>query len=105
MMLRSPQLECAADVLLGQPKLSVHVFLFNIYLFIWLHWILVVACSIFHCSMWDLVPRQEIKARPTACTVLATAPPGKSLLLFLMREAPRAAPAQRKGQTPELRSS
>lgn len=55
--------------------------------------------------MWDLVLQPEIKPRPTACGVLATAPPGKSLPVFLIREAPRVVPAQRKGQTPELRSS
>ena len=107
-MLRSPQSERAADVLLGQPKLSVHVFLsffLSFLIFIWLHWVLVVACLIFCCSMWDLVPQSEIEPTPTACRVLATAPPGKSLPMFLIREAPRVVPAQRKGQTPELRSS
>ena len=36
---------------------------FNFYLFIWLHWVLVMACAIFSCvmqilscSLWDLVP-------------------------------------------------
>ena len=27
-----------------------------IYSFIWLLWVLVVACEIFSCSIWDLVP-------------------------------------------------
>ena len=26
----------------------------NIYLFIWLYWLLVVACQIFHCGTWAL---------------------------------------------------
>ena len=26
------------------------------HLFIWLHWVLVDACGIFSCGMWDLVP-------------------------------------------------
>ena len=34
---------------------SIH-FLKNIYLFIWLCWVLVVACRIFSYGMWDLVP-------------------------------------------------
>ena len=41
----------------------IYLFIFNIYLFIWLHWVLVAACGIFSCSMWalscsmrDLVP-------------------------------------------------
>ena len=97
-MLRSPQSERAADVLLGQPKLSVHVFLFFL-MFIYL------AALGLSCSMWDLVPQSEIEPTPTACGVLATALPGKSLPMFLIHEAPRVVPAWRKGQTPELRSS
>ena len=47
--------------------------LWNIYLFIWLCWILVVArgifivaCGIFSCSICDLVPWPGIKPRPPA---------------------------------------
>ena len=46
---------------------------FDIYLFIWLHWLLVAACGIFSCSMWtlrcglwDLVPQPGIKLRTPA---------------------------------------
>ena len=34
---------------------------FYIYLFTWLHWVLVAACRIFSCGMWDLVPWPGIK--------------------------------------------
>ena len=44
MILRSPQSEHGTDVLLSQPKLSVFFFFFNVYLFIWLHWVLAAAC-------------------------------------------------------------
>ena len=33
----------------------------NIFLFIWLCWVLVVPCRIFSCGMWDLVPLPGIK--------------------------------------------
>ena len=36
-------------------------FFLNIYLFIWLHWVLVVARRIFSCSMGDLVPSSGIE--------------------------------------------
>ena len=51
------------------------VFYFGIYsfLFIWLHWVLVVAlgifnlrCRIFGCGMWDLVPDQGSNSAPPA---------------------------------------
>ena len=41
----------------------------NIYLFIWLHWIFVVACGIFRCGMWDLVPWPGTKPVPPALEV------------------------------------
>ena len=37
-----------------------------IYLFIWLHQVLVAACGIISCSMWDLVPWPGIEPRPPA---------------------------------------
>ena len=39
------------------------VFFKNIYVFIWLSLVKVIACSIFDlsCSMWDLVPRPGIE--------------------------------------------
>ena len=37
-----------------------------IYLFIWLLWILVVACGLFSCGVWDLVPCLGIKPEPLA---------------------------------------
>ena len=43
---------------LSKPQLFFffYHFLKKIYLFIWLHWVLVVACVTFNlsCSMWDL---------------------------------------------------
>ena len=36
----------------------------NIYLFIWLHRVLVVPRGICSCSMWDLLPRPGIKLQP-----------------------------------------
>ena len=45
------------------------------YLFIWLHWVLVTACGVFSCGMWDLVPWLGIEPRPPAL-----GPPGKSHL-------------------------
>ena len=41
-------------------------FTFKKYLFIWLCQVLVVACGIFSCSTWDLVPWLGIKRRPPA---------------------------------------
>ena len=63
-------------------------FFFNIYLFIWLCCVLVVArgifvaeCAIFSCGTWDLVPWPGIEPGPPAlgARVLTTGPPGKSL--------------------------
>ena len=34
----------------------VHYLLLKAYLFIWLYWVLVVACELFICGMWNLVP-------------------------------------------------
>ena len=35
-------------------------FLFkHLFIFIWLHWVLVEACRIFRCSMWDLVAKSR----------------------------------------------
>ena len=36
------------------------------YLFIWLHWVLVLTRRIFSCSMWDQVPQPGIKPEPPA---------------------------------------
>ena len=50
------------------------------YLFIWLCWVLVVACELLVHSMWNLVPWPGIEPRPLHWEhgVLATGPPGKS---------------------------
>ena len=59
-------------------NIEVCVFFFfnvkNFYLFVWLSWVLVLACGIFEiwcgmwtllsCDMWDLVPWPGIKPRP-----------------------------------------
>ena len=38
----------------------------NFYLFIWLCWVLVVACGIFSWGMWNLIPWPGIKSGPPA---------------------------------------
>ena len=67
----------------------IHIF---IYLFIWLHWVLVSVYSIFGCGMQtlsygmsDLFPWPGIEPRLPAleCSVLAPGPSRKSLLSFL----------------------
>ena len=52
-------------------------FLVKIY---WLCWVLIVACGILSCSIWDLVPWRGIEPRLPALGhgVLASGPPGKS---------------------------
>ena len=58
-----------------------YYFLKKIYLFTyWLCPILVAAHGIFSFSVWELVLRPGVKARPLhwECRVLVTAPPGKS---------------------------
>ena len=49
--------------------------------FIWLHWVLVIACRIFSCGMWDLVspPGVEPGLLHLESGVLAIGPRGKSL--------------------------
>ena len=50
----------------------------NIYLFIWLHWVLVMACEIWF-------PTQDwIQAPCIGSSVLATEPPGNSHLLLIL---------------------
>ena len=55
----------------GFLSLSLFFFLNNIYLFIWLHWVLVeacviftVACEIFRHGMWALVPKPQESLAP-----------------------------------------
>ena len=64
----------------SEPKHSL--LSFKRYFFIWLHQVLVVAHGIFSCSFWDLVPWPGIEHWPLSIgsTVLATGPPGNSLL-------------------------
>ena len=38
-------------------------FIFNFYLFIWLHWVFVATCRIFSCSMWVLVPQPGVEPK------------------------------------------
>ena len=57
------------------PGMPYHIALlfalFNIYvcLFIWLHWVLVAACELFSCSMWDLALWPRMEPRPSAWQV------------------------------------
>ena len=49
------------------PSLSHEsLFFLNIYLFIWLCQVFVLACRIFSCDVWDLVPWPGIEPRPPA---------------------------------------
>ena len=54
-----------------------------IYLFTWLHRVLVAACGIFSCGMWDLVPRPGIKPGSPALIV-------QRLIPWTIREVPRS---------------
>ena len=67
-----------------KPFFNIHF-----YLFIWLHWVLVVArrtfgCSMqtLRCSLWDLAPWPEIKPRPLALGA-------QSLSHWTTKEVPR----------------
>ena len=57
----------------------------SIYFLIWLCQASVVACRVFSCNMWDLVPLPEVEPKPhiLECGVLATRPAGKSWKIFL----------------------
>ena len=69
----------------GKPKNCKSFFFFlNIYLFIWLLLVLVVACGIFSCGMWDLVPWPGIEPGPPALGA-------QSLSHWTTREVPRTA--------------
>ena len=61
------------------------LFFLKNYLFIWLCWVLVAACGIPRCGMWDLAPQPRIKPSPPfqhwEHRVWATGLPGKSLPL------------------------
>ena len=63
-------------VKLLEGNMREYLFLKNIYLFIWLCQVLVVAqgifvalCRIFSCGMWDLVPWPGMEPRPPALGV------------------------------------
>ena len=64
---------------------AFYLFILNIYIFIWLCQVLVVANKIFSCTTWDLVPLLgnepggSIQCLCWGHGVLATGPPGKSL--------------------------
>ena len=52
---------------MGEENFQVEVFIFilffffNIYLFIWLHWVFAAACGIFSYGTWDLTPQPRIE--------------------------------------------
>ena len=80
---------CSAFAVHWHASAIVQSFLKNIhfYLFIWLHWVSVVACRIIHCGMWDLIPRPGIKLGPPALGVWSlTGSLGRSLLFFFIAE-------------------
>ena len=59
----------------------------NIYLCIWLCWVLVVEHGIFSCGIWDLVPWPGIKPSSPVLehSVLTTGPPGKSQTIPILK--------------------
>ena len=69
-------------LLSNQPTCLFFFFKVFIYLFIWLCWVLVAACGIFSCGMWDLVPWQGIEPRLPAMGV-------RSLGHWTTREVPQ----------------
>ena len=52
---RLPALACSGSTSVPSTPLALLVALLE-YFFIWLHSVLVAACKIFSCGMWDLVP-------------------------------------------------
>ena len=69
------------STLVAQNQKLEKLFLKNIYLFIWLRQVLVLACGIFSCGIWDLVPWPGIEPGPPALGV-------RSLSHWTIREAP-----------------
>ena len=59
----------------------------NIYLCIWLCWVLVVAHGIFSCGIWDLVPWPGIKPSSPVLehSVWASGPPGRSQTIPILK--------------------
>ena len=49
--------------------MTMRFYIFNICLFICLHWFLIATCRIFSCGMWNLVPWLGIKHRTLALSV------------------------------------
>ena len=76
-----------------EPAWVLFSFCFFKYLFAWLQRVLVTALRIFSCSlrtrswgMWNLIPCPGIEAQPLhwGLEVLASGPPGKSLVVFVL---------------------
>ena len=75
-------LDCLLDLRSDfSPGQDLWFFFLNYYLFIRLHWVLVMAQRIFDlcCGMWDLAPQTGIEPRPPALgsQSLSYRPPGK----------------------------
>ena len=68
----------------GQREMLCFFLYIYIYLFIWLCWVLVAACGIFSCCMWDLIPWPGIEPRPPTLGA-------RSLSHWTTREVPRDA--------------
>ena len=93
------------------------LFFFNIYLFIWLHQVLIAACGIFsvHCSIQDVLvaacgiyfPGQGSNRGLLhyECRVLATGPPGKSQAWHFLMWVPSAHHIQSLGSKSMCRDS
>ena len=79
-----PSLFCVSLFLFPRWVHLCRIF-YRVVLLIWLPQVLAVACKLFGCSMWDLVPWPGIEPRPLHWEngVLATGSPGKSLCHIL----------------------
>ena len=82
-------LESVVYLLPSEIHLCRLFFFFNIYLFIWQYWVLVVACRIFSCSMWALLPWPGLRPSPPALEAQSLShwttrevPVGSLLLIF-----------------------
>ena len=55
-MLYTLNLHNVMSIKLGGGMGYTKIYVTNIHLFIWLHWVLVAACRSINYSLWDLIP-------------------------------------------------